>query len=140
MLSGDGRRELQERRDVVGETEAAAIAGDDQIAVARMHENVVRANGRISVHERLPLLAGVHGNEKPEFRSRIQELPILRVFAYYLDVTARRKGARDAGEGPAVVPRDEDIRLEIVGAMAVHGDVRSSRVEVRRINARDPIR
>ena len=65
---------------------------------------------------------------------------ILRILAHDLQVAVRRQVARDILERLAVVARDEDVRMEIVAAMSVDRDVRGRRVEVRRVDARDPER
>ncbi len=96
------RRELLQRRDVVGDPDAAPVRRDDQVVVARMDQDVVDARRRKVVHELLPLLAAVERDEQPELGADVEQVPVLRILAHDLDVAERRQVAGDAR--PTSVP------------------------------------
>ncbi len=125
------RRELLQRRDIVRDPHAAPVRRDDQIVVARMDQDVVRADRRVVVHELLPGLAAVERDGQPELRSHVEQVLVLRVLADDLDVAGLRQGARHALEGFAEVARDEHVGLQVVAAVIVHRHVGRSLIEVR---------
>ncbi len=135
VLRLHGGRELLQRRDVVGDVDAASVRRHDQVAVARVHEDVVGAYGGIVGHELLPLLAAVERNVQAELGADVEQILVLRILADDLYVAERRQVARDALERRAVIARDEDVGLEIVVAVAVHRHVGRPAVEVRRVDA-----
>jgi hypothetical protein len=68
------RRELLQRTDVVRNPDSTRVSGDDEVAVARMDQDVVDARRRQVVHELLPLPAAVERmwspNPLPTYRLR----------------------------------------------------------------------
>ena len=104
-----------------------------------MDENVIRPNGRVVVHELLPARAPIQRYKQAELRANVEQIAILGVFANHLQISVARQVRRNAAECLPVVVRNERIRLEVIAAVAVHGDVRRARVEMRRVNAGDPM-
>ena len=132
-------RELLQRRDVVGDPDAAPMGGDDEISVARMDQDVVGAHRRIVVHELLPVPAAIERDEQPELGAHVEQILVLRILSDDLHVSVLRQVVRQRLECLAVIARDEHVGLQVVAAMAVHRHVGRGRIEVRCVNPRDPI-
>ena len=128
--------QLLQRRDVVEDVDAAAVRSDDEIVVTRVDEDVIDTDRRQAVHEPLPLLAAVQRDVERVLGAEVEEVAVLRILPDHVDV-AFREVARDRRPGLAEILRDEDVRLVIVGAVAVERDVTRARVEVGRLDPRD---
>ena len=135
-----GRRDrvghLLERADVVDDPDAPAVRPDDEVVVARVHEDVVDPHGRQPGHERLPLLAAVQRDVAS--RTRCRGTAGSRFFGSSRTTFTFPIGRlpRHGRPRSAVVLREEDVRLVVVGAVPVEHDVARARVEVRRLDPR----
>ena len=88
-------RELLQRGDVIHDPDAASVCPDDQVVLARLHEQIIDPDGRQAGGEPFPLAPGVHRDEKPEFGSNEQQVRIAGVFLDDVDVARCREVAGD---------------------------------------------
>src|SRR5262249_31749633 len=73
-------RQRRERAHVVDDVEAAAVRRDDEVLVARVHEDVVDGDGGEAA-ERDPVRAVVEGREEAELGPGVEEVGVGRVLA-----------------------------------------------------------
>src|SRR5262249_52479759 len=100
--------------------DAPAVRADDHVGLAWMNEDVVGAHGGIIVHELLPVLAAVERCVEAELGADEEEILVLRILLHDLNVAVGRQIVRDALERAAVIARDEEVRVQIVAAVAVY--------------------
>ncbi len=131
--------ELLQWSDVIRDEDAAAVRRDNQIAVARMDQDVVGANRGVVVHELLPGLALVQRRVEPELGAGKEQVRVLRVFSHRLHVAVRGEITCQARPALSVIGGLENVRLEIIAAMTINRDVCRRRIEVRWVDPREPV-
>ena len=90
-------------------------------------QDVVRAHGRVIVHEPLPGLPPSSEMNSPNSVPTNSRSLFFGSSRIDLHVAVGGQVARDALEGLAVVARDEDVRMQVVAAMSVDRDVGRAR-------------
>src|SRR3954447_5585129 len=97
-----------------------------------MNEQIINTHCRHAGHEWLPLPATCERYVQTIFSTHKQQVFVLRIFSNYIDVADRRQVVRNVGPGGAVISSHEQVRLEIIRAMTINGEITSARIEVRR--------
>ena len=94
------------------------MRADHQLAIARVHDQVVDGNGgqpRVLV----PCFAAVDGHEQPEFGAEVKQFPVPRIFANHVDRAARGQIVGQRFPGLTMVGGLENIRRPVIVAMAI---------------------
>src|SRR5262249_40040848 len=139
LLEDLGGGQLLQGAHVVENIDAASVRTDNQIVIAGVNDDVVDPDSGHSGHELFPLFAAVDRDEETKLSARIQQVLVLGVLTDHVDVADRRQVAADRRPGGAVVTSYVDIRLEIIEAMAVDGEVARGGIVAGRLDPRDVI-
>ena len=126
-LAHDVGAQLPQRRRL-RQVDAAAVGRQDQVAFAGMDLQVVHGDVRQPARHRRPRLAGVERGEDAHVGADVEERLRLRILADGVD-RLRGEARRQRLPGLAVVGRSEDVRGELVVAVAVLRDVDRAFVE-----------
>src|SRR5207302_6887325 len=89
VLRQDLRSQLPQRRDVIHDPNAAAMRGDDQIGLTRMHHNIAHGDvGELATFVLGPLLATIERNPQTKLGAGKEQVWRYRVFFYDVRVAA----------------------------------------------------
>ena len=129
-----GSSQLPQRSDVVRDPNAPTVRAGDQVGVAWMDDQVVDGDGRELVHEPVPAVAAVDGDETAEFGSNEKQVLVLRILNDRMDRVAGVLAgdvARDIRPGSPEIHRLEYIRGRVVHPVSIEGDVGRAFVKMR---------
>src|SRR5690606_18593316 len=132
------RRELLERPDVVDDVETATVGRNDQVAFARVNQQVIDRYGGQPAELR-PRRAAVETRVETELGACEEQIRIERVFAHDTDRFILRQTASDTLPRLALIGGAIDERAIVTGAERADREVRDVRIVVARLDARDPL-
>ena len=134
----DLARQTTERADVVKDVRGAAVSAEDQVVLARLHDEVADADGWHAVRPREPVTPPVGRYVETELRPEEEEARVHRV------LSDRERVAPDVifpGQTRPVlaeVARAIDVGRPVGASMIVEHDERRRGVERRGRDVRDP--
>src|SRR5262249_35935065 len=136
----------------VDDPDAAAVGGEHQVAVLRVHYEIADGHRRREVASPVlrPTLAAIVGNPEPKFGAKKKEVGVDDVLLDHMSVPADRlaglagRGARARGLAHQLRPRLSvvegavEVRLHIAVHVAIERDVRRTRSEAAGLDPRYP--
>ena len=132
----DGRLQLPQRRDVVEDPEPPPVRSRHEVVV--LHHEVAHRRRRHVHPQGLPAVSPVERDPDLPFRSRVQQVPPLRVLAHGVhDPLVLRDPGRHVRPGLPAVARAVDVRPRVVEAEGVDRRPGRVAVEVRGLEQRD---
>ena len=142
VLRGKLRRQLTQRRDVVHDPDAAAVRGDHEVAVARLHGEIAhRDGGQMPAPVLRPVRAAVHRHRESQLRAEVEELRVDGILLDHVRVTAHTLSVLRIEErrpGATVILGDVDIRRHVPERVPVEGCIRRARRVLARLNPVHP--
>lgn len=120
-----GLRVFTQGADVIQRPECAPMRGNDEVVI--LHHQVVDRHSRQVKLQRLPVLAVVKRNINSAFGAGKQKFGILRILAYRMYEIVAANPIGDWLPRLAKIRGLEDVRLEVILAVIIDGNVRGSR-------------
>ena len=132
--------QLSERGDIIEDPERATVGTEHQIVILDFH--VADRNDRQVELQRTPLLTAVERDVDPELAARVEQSGLDRILANDPDVVICRYSPHHSLPARTVVRRPEYVGREVVEFVAIHRQVRRSRVMRRCLDDADqpPVR
>ena len=125
------RLHLPQRRDVIQHIKSAPKRRNHQIALARLNHHVAHRNRRQPTLQLHPVRPAIDREERPELRSRKQQIRIHRIFRKRQHRTVLRQIPGNRSPSLSRVRRLQQIRLEVLILMILKRRIHRIRVMLR---------